>query len=373
MPTLEIESIEVIPMRIPLSDSPLHRFGASGTGRPGFGCTAVHVHTRGGPSGFGYTFQTGAGAISAIAAFIRDGLAPRLVGQDALAPEALWHRAWSANKPVMRAGVATWALSAVDIACWDIVAKAAGLPLHTLLGGYRNEVPVYGSGGLRDFSDAELVKECQDFAAQGISAYKIKIGGLTSAVGSSSDQARVALLRQEMGDDFTLLVDASQNYTPSEAIEVSRMLADLGVGWFEEPVLADSVDDLATVAARSAVPVAAGENAYLRWGFRELCTRGAAAILQPDVGICGGVTEFRRVAHLADAFNLSLCSHLAHELSVSLVGAAPSGWMLEYAELLPPDFWAEPGQVRGGQLTVPQAPGHGVDLAPSSRQRYALD
>jgi L-alanine-DL-glutamate epimerase-like enolase superfamily enzyme len=370
--TLEIEKVEVIPLRIPLTDSPIHRFGGDNTGRAGFGCIAVYLHTKDGPSGFGYTFQTGGNGTTAVAAFVRDGLAPRIVGQDALAPEALWHRLWSANKPRMRAGLGVWALSAVDIACWDIVAKVAGLPLHTLLGGYRRRVPVYGSGGLREFSDAELLAECRDFAAQGIGAYKIKIGGMGPEDGHSSDEGRIALLRREMGDDFVLYVDGSQNYSPSEAIEVSAMLRHHGVAWFEEPTLADSVDDLGYVASRSAVPIAAGENAYLRWGFRELCTRHAVAVLQPDVGVCGGVTEFRKVAHLAESFNLALCSHLAHELSVSLIGASSSGSSVEYAELLPPDFWVNPIDVADGHLTVPDVPGHGVDLHPGARARYAL-
>jgi L-alanine-DL-glutamate epimerase-like enolase superfamily enzyme len=372
MEKLEIEAVEVVPLRIPLTDSPIHRFGRDAGGPRGFGCTAVWVHTRGGPSGFGYCFQTGGGASSAVAAFLRDGLAPRLIGQDALAPEALWHGMWRANMSLMRGGIAAWTLSAVDTACWDIVAKAAGLPLHRLLGGFRPRVPVYGSGGLRDFSDSELVEELNGFVAQGISAYKIKIGGLAATAGQSSDEQRIAMLRKEAGEDFTIYVDANQAYTPAEAIEVAAMLRHYDVGWFEEPVPAYSVDDLALVASQSAVPVAVGENAYFRWGFRELCTRQAAAVLQPDVGVCGGVTEFRKVAALAEAFNLGLCSHLAHEVSVSLVGASPAGMAVEYADLLPHDFWARPMEVRDGCLEVPDAPGHGVELAPEARERYRL-
>jgi L-alanine-DL-glutamate epimerase-like enolase superfamily enzyme len=150
------------------------------------------------------------------------------------------------------------------------------------------------------------------------------------------------------------------------------MLADHGVAWLEEPVLADSTDDLAEVAASSPVPIAAGENVYFRWGFREICQRGAAAYLQPDVGRCGGISEFIKIAHLADAYNLALSSHLWHELSISLVGAGPRGFMVEYAELIPPDALTQSFEVTNGHILVPDAPGHGVELTSEALSRFAV-
>jgi L-alanine-DL-glutamate epimerase-like enolase superfamily enzyme len=351
MPELAIRAVDVRPMPLPLA-RPIS--SALGTYTE-MDCVAVTLHTDDGPSGFGFTMGLGGAWSTAVAAYIERELAPLAVGCDALAPEALWQRVWAPNKPRMRAGLGVWALSAVDIACWDIVAKAAGLPLHTLLGGHRRDVEVYGSGGWHDLSDAELVAECEAFAAQGITAYKYKIG-------SPRDRERTALLRRTMGDDFVLLADANQGFDVRAAVEASRMLADHDVAWIEEPVLADSVDDLAEVARRSAVPTAAGENAYLRWGFREICARGAAAYLQPDVARCGGVTEFRKIAALADAFNVALSSHLCHEISISLVGASPRGWKAEYAQLLPPEVFTRPFTVTNGVMRVPDVPGHGVEL-----------
>jgi L-alanine-DL-glutamate epimerase-like enolase superfamily enzyme len=150
------------------------------------------------------------------------------------------------------------------------------------------------------------------------------------------------------------------------------MLADHGVGWFEEPVLADSTDDLAEVAASSPVPIAAGENVYFRWGFREICDRRAATYLQPDVGRCGGITEFIKIAHLADSYNLALSSHLWHELSISLVGAGPSGFMVEYAELIPPDALTRPFEVTDGHISVPDVPGHGVEVTSEALRRFGI-
>ncbi|MGH8915652.1 MAG: mandelate racemase/muconate lactonizing enzyme family protein, partial [Acidimicrobiia bacterium] len=327
--------------------------------------TAVRLRTEGDLTGFGITAGLGGYAAGAVKPYIDAELAPLAVGQDALAPEALWNRMWSPNKPRMRAGIGVWALSAVDIACWDVVGKTAGLPVHRLLGGFRDDVPVYGSGGWHTLADDELVNECQGFAGMGIAAYKYKIG-------SPRDRERTALLRQEMGEDFTLFADANQRFTVTQALETARMLADHGVAWIEEPVLADSTDDLAAVAAASPVPVAAGENVYFRWGFREICDRRAASYLQPDVGRCGGITEFAKIAHIADAYNLALSSHLWHELSISLVGASPMGFMVEYAELIPPDALTREFEVVDGRIRVPEAPGHGVELTAEAMTRYAV-
>lgn len=327
--------------------------------------TTVTMRVEGGATGFGMTAALGGSASAALVPYIEAELAPLAMGQDALAPERLAHRLWSANKPRMRAGLGVWALSAVDIACWDLMAKVAGLPLHRLAGGYRQDVPVYGSGGWHSLSDAELVAECKAFADLGIVAYKYKIG-------TPRDEERTALLRREFGDDMTLFADANQRFTVNEAIEASRMLASFGVAWIEEPVPADSNDDLAAVASAAEVAVAAGENLYFRWGFREVCDRRAAAFLQPDIGRVGGVTEFLKVNHLADAYNLRLTSHLWHELSISLVGAGPAGYMAEYAELIPPDATTQPFDVVDGHITVPDVPGHGFELTADAMTHFAV-
>lgn len=328
-------------------------------------CVVVHVFTQDGPTGTGFVAGLGGDAGRAIVPYIEAELAPRILGQDATSPEALWELMWAPNKPRLRSGIGAWSLSAIDIALWDIVAKVAGLPLITILGGYRRTVPVYGSGGWHTLSDAELIEEATSFVDLGITAYKYKVG-------TARDRERTELLRRELGDAVTLLADANQRFNVREAIEHSRMLADSGVGWFEEPVLADSIDDLAEVAARSAVPVATGENAYYRWEFREILERRAASYLQPDVARAGGITEFRRIAALAEAFNIPLSSHLWHELSVSLVGASPSGWMAEYAELFPPGTLTADFDVVDGCIEIPDVPGHGVEFTDEALKRYTV-
>jgi D-arabinonate dehydratase len=356
-----ISSVRATAVSLPLT-KPISSALGTYTHVPG---AVVEIETIDGASGFGFNLGLGGNSGRAVAAYIDDELAPLAVGEDALRPVRVWHRMWSPNKARMRAGLGVWALSAVDIAVWDIVAKSAGLPLHTLLGGYRRQVPVYGSGGWLSLGDDELVAECEGFAALGITAYKFKIG-------SPRDLDRIRLLRRAMGGDFVLLADANQSLDVEQAVAVSAMLAEHGIGWLEEPVLADSLADQAAVASRSLVPIAAGENAYFSWGFRELCEQRAAAYLQPDVARCGGVTEFRSIAALAESYRLRLSSHLWHELSISLVGASPAGWAAEYAPLIPTDLWTRPFPVEAGAIGVPDVPGHGAELTPEAVRRFTV-
>ena len=362
MGALRIVTVEARALRLPM-EVPISSSLGSYTH---VDCTVVHVHTEDGPTGTGLTACLGGHSSSAIVPYIQNELAPLAVGQNALAPEALWSRLWAPNKARLSGGIGTWALSAVDTAVWDVLAKQAALPLCTLLGGHRTSVPVYGSGGWHSLSDEELVNECRRFAAMGIRSYKYKIG-------TSRDRDRTALLRREMGDDFVLLADANQKYSVREAIEVSAMLADYGVAWLEEPVVANSTDDLAAVAVGSHVPVAAGENNYFRWGFREICDKRAAAYLQPDIGRCGGVTEFRKIAALSDSYGLALTSHLWHELSISLVGAASSGWAVEYAELIPHGTLTRSFDVVDGAIAIPDVPGHGVEFTEEALRSYRVE
>ena len=356
-----IDRVVAHPLRLPL-ETPI----ASALGEyTHVDCVVVRVHTRDGPTGTGLSAGLGGHGGVPMAMYIDAELSPLIIGRDALAPDALWHAMWSPNKPRLRGGLGAWSLSAVDIALWDITAKTAALPLVTLLGGHRRSVPVYGSGGWHTLTDDALIAEAQGFVSRGITAYKYKTG-------TERDAQRTALLRAELGDDITLLADANQKFNVREAIAHSKMLADFDVAWLEEPVLADTIDDLAAVARRSSVPIAAGENAYFRWEFREILDRRAAAYLQPDIGRVGGVSEFRRVAALADSFNVSLSSHLWHELSISLVGSSPMGYMCEYAELIPPDTLTREFVVNDGRIEIPDVPGHGVEFTEEALQRFRV-
>ncbi|MDP7625181.1 MAG: mandelate racemase/muconate lactonizing enzyme family protein [Rhodospirillales bacterium] len=315
--------------------------------------------------GYGYSMSLDRRGTKAVVSYIENELAPMANGQDAAAPEAVWQTMFAPNKARLRGGVGVHALSAVDTASWDVAARLAGVSLNRMIGGYAQTADVYGSGGWLSLSDEELVAEAQRHAANGITNYKLKIGG-------ARDQARVGLLRREMGDDFTLYVDANQNFNVREAVAASAWLADFGVAWLEEPVLADSPMDMEAVAAESAIPIAAGENAYFRWGFRDLVERQAVTYLQPDIGRCGGVTEWIKIAHLADSYNLDLTSHLLHELSVGLIAAFPSGHAVEYMNFFKDNPFTQDFSVVDGKIAVPDVPGHGVEFDPVAHKKYRV-
>lgn len=357
----KIRSIEAVALAVPLVEPITSSLGTY-THAAG---VAVTVRTVDGPDGFGFNLGLGGSPARALVAYIDDELAPLAIGHDATDPAAIWTRLWAPNKPRLRGGIGAWALSAIDVAVWDIAAKADGVTVHSLLGAAQPEVPVYGSGGWLSLTDDELVAEAVSFADRGIPRYKYKIG-------SPRDEARTALLRAELGDEVTLYADANQRFSVAGAVNCARMLADYGVAWLEEPVLAGSNADLAAVASISPVPIAVGENEYFEAGFREICQVGGAAFLQPDVVRCGGFGEFRKIADLAVAHDLALTSHLWHELSISAVAAFAAGALVEFAELIPPDVFTRDFTPRGGSIRVPDVPGHGVEIAPEVLDRYRL-
>ncbi|MED5580120.1 MAG: mandelate racemase/muconate lactonizing enzyme family protein [Nitrospinota bacterium] len=362
MEKLIIEDLEVIPLQVPLKKI----FQSSLGVYTHLDVVVVKMETKYGPQGIGVTTGLGGAAGTAIVPYIKNELSPLVIGEDALSPELIWAKMWGPNKARMRGGMGLHALSCVDIACWDVLAKAAGQPINRLLGGFKQSIPVYGSGGWHTLSDEELLEEAEETVSLGCTAYKLKIG-------TNRDEDRISFLREKMGEDFILFADANQKYNVREAIEVSNMLAEYGVAWFEEPVIADSVDDLAALAKVSMVPLAVGENSYMRWGFRELCEKRAVGFLQPDVGRCGGITEFRKIANLADAFNISLSCHLVHEISVSLIGASPSGYMAEYMDFFKPEDITQDFSVKNGKIAVPDVPGHGFEFTDNALKNYRID
>lgn len=325
----------------------------------------VELQTTDGIVGYGYTMSLDRRGTKAVVSYIENELTPLALRQDVKRPTALWQRMWSPNKARMRGGVGVHALSAVDTAVWDAAAKTAGLPLGIMLGGSRKKVPAYGSGGWLSMEDNELIEEAQNHAEKGISAYKLKIGG-------KRDKARLKLLRREMGDAFTLYVDANQNFNVADAVKASEWLSDFDVAWLEEPVLADCPWELEEVAAATDIPIAAGENVYFAWGFRDLCDRQAASYLQPDIGRCGGVTEWIKIAKMAETHNLKLTSHLLHEVSTCLVGAFSSGFAVEHMNFFTKNPFTNDFTVKNGFITLPDVSGHGVEFCKLARKIFTI-
>jgi L-alanine-DL-glutamate epimerase-like enolase superfamily enzyme len=339
-----------IPLPIALSDS------THGTIRD-FELVTVRVREADGAEGVGYTYTVGTGGAAVHALIARD-LVPLLSGRDPARIEALWQAMWWALHYGGRGGLAALAMSAVDIALWDLRAQRQGMPLWRLLGGFDPRVPCYAGGIDLDFSLDALLKQTDDNLARGFRAIKMKVGRPSLR----EDVERVRAMRAHLGADFPLMVDANMRWSVDEAIRAARAFRDLDPVWLEEPTIPDDVPGHARIVREGGLPVAAGENLHTLYEFRQLIAAGGVSFPEPDVTNCGGVTVFMKVCHLAEAFNLPVTSHGAHDLTVHLLAAAPNRSYLEAHGFGLDRFIAEPLRIEAGMALAPDRPGHGVEL-----------
>ena len=323
----------------------------------------------GGQAGLGFTYATGA-----CATLIREVLAEVVVGADPMDVPGVWSEMVAAIRNLGRPGIASMAIAAVDTGLWDLKARLLGQPLAGLLGAVRDKVPVYGSGGFTSYTDDELVAQLTGWAqGDGIPRVKMKVG---TAWGSRPrrDLERVARVREALGDDVELYVDANGGYNRKQAVRLGHTFADEGVTWFEEPVSSDDLDGLRQVRDRTSAEVAAGEYGYDLAYFRRMVQAGAVDCLQADVSRCAGITEWLRVAALAAAANLELSAHCAQSLTVHPAAAVPNLRHLEYfadharVDRLLFDGVLDP---TGGVLRPdPSRPGMGLELRRADAEHY---
>ncbi len=328
---------------------------------------AVHV-SGGGERGFGYTYGS-----AAVVPLVREQLAPRVIGRDALAVEGTWNALVAEVRNVGRPGVASTAISAVDAALWDLKARLLRLPLVALLGEVRAAVPVYGSGGFTSYGIAELCEQLVGWARAGISRVKMKVGQHPEA-----DVARVAAVREALGDGPELMVDANGAYRRAGAIGKAHAFALHGVTWFEEPVSSDDLEGLRLVRehAPPGMQIAAGEYGYDPIYFRRMLEAGAVDVLQADATRCLGITGFLSAARLCQAFGVPLSAHTAPSLHLHLGCAATPLVHLEYfhdhvriEQMLFDGFVAAKQGVLRPDRT---RPGIGVELKAADARRYAI-
>lgn len=338
----------------------------------------VWIDTTDGPGGVGFTVggrYEGEGRL--IDTAVQQLLRPLVIGDECHAVERIWKRMFEATILMGRRGAVIRAMSAIDIALWDAIARAAGQPLHRLVGGFRDEVPAYASGGYyREGKDLDrLAAEMDRYVSLGFDAVKIKIGRLTP----KEDAERVRIARETVGPDVRLALDANNAWPDgSSAIRALRWFEPYDIWWIEEPVMPDNLWASAQVAAASDIPVATGEIEATRWGFRQLLEQRAAAILQPDATVAGGVTEWMRIAHLAAAWDVPVAPHWMAAVHVPLVAAVPNGLTVEYF-LLDEDILnferivAEPLQPHQGRISVAERPGHGIALDDQAVARFRVE
>jgi L-alanine-DL-glutamate epimerase-like enolase superfamily enzyme len=347
---MQVIKVETTPVVLPL---PQPIFSALGEIRC-FGCVLVHVHTDQGIVGENLVFTLNNERTAVLREMI-DGLAPLIIGGDPEHTAAFWSKAWTGINFLGHKGVSVVGISAIDGALWDIVGKASKRPLYRLLGGARDTVPAYHSGGLwLSRSTAELVEEAGLYVSQGFRAIKMRLGSATHR----QDIERVRAVREAIGPGIKLMADANQGLTESEAIRLGRMLEEFDLTWFEEPLPAWDLEGVARVAAALDTPIASGETEYTRYGFRRMLELRSADVLMPDLQRVGGVTEFMRVAHLAAAYDIPVSSHLFSEMSVQVLGALSNAIYLEYMPWFSP-LYNEVLEFRDGKAIVPERPGWG--------------
>ncbi|WP_315638188.1 MULTISPECIES: mandelate racemase/muconate lactonizing enzyme family protein [Microbacterium] len=322
-----------------------------------FELVVVRVTDADGATGMGYTYTVNAGG-HAVARMVDPYLCDVLVGEDADRIEALWQKMWWHLHYAGRGGHVTSAISAVDIALWDLKGRRLGQPLWRVFGGYDPEVPVYAGGIDLQFSVPQLLAQADAFRAQGFRAIKMKVGRDELR----EDLLRVEAMREHLGDGFPLMVDANMRWSADRAIAAARELRAFDLVWLEEPVIPDDLPGQARVLASGGLPIAAGENLHTLYEFRAAIDAGAVTYPEPDVSNCGGMTVFRKVASLAEAHNLPVTSHGVHDLTVHCLAAAPNRTYMEAHGFSLESYLSETMPIVDGAVTAPERPGHGLDL-----------
>ena len=339
-----------IPLPVVLSDSTHGEI-------PAFEIVSVRITDADGLEGVGYTYSVGRGG-AAIHALIERDMAPDLIGLDPSRIEAIWKMLWWRIHYVGRGGLAAHAISAVDVALWDLKGRRLGEPLWRLLGGADPKVKAYAGGIDLYFTLDDLLRQTDGNLDKGFRAIKMKVG----RANTNEDIARVAAMRKHLGDGFPLMVDANMGWTTDRAVRAARALREFDLVWLEEPTIPDDFDGHGRILTEGGVPIAAGENLHSIHEFQHLMDAGGVSYPEPDASNCGGITPWMKIAAMAEARNLPVTSHGVHDLHVHLLGAVPNASYLEAHGFGLDKYIAEPLKIVDGYATAPDRPGHGIEF-----------
>ncbi len=338
----------------------------------------VRMHTDEGIEGIG--IATSYTPIEAAIHAFKSGIADQIIGEDPLAPERLYQKLFSLTwqRLAHEKGWSREALirisSAMDIACWDIVGKVAGLPLYRLFGGFRSKVPCYVTCAYyRDGKDmAELRDEMQMLKAQGHTGFKAKAGGLPL----KEDMKRLELVREVIGNDNHLMIDVNRGWDLPTAIEAARLMEPLNPRWLEEPVRwADDRRELKLLAQKTRIPLSAGESELTPYGCRSLLEEQAIQILQFDCTMFGGFTEGRKLSALCELNNVQVAPHHDCFIHAHIVAASPAGCIVESftdpeRDPLQAELFENPPKIAAGWLTLNETPGLGLKLSEAAVRKF---
>ncbi|MCT7376276.1 enolase C-terminal domain-like protein [Chelativorans salis] len=363
MRSAKIEVIDVAAYRIP-TDGP----EADGTLHWDDTTMVLARANAGGEQGLGYTYShESAGEL------IRSKLSEIVTGRDAMAVTDCFEAMAAAVRNLGRAGLAFQAISAVDVALWDLKARLLGVPLVTLLGQVREAIPVYGSGGFTTYSIERLQAQFGGWAGEGISRVKMKVGS-----DPAEDVARVRAAREAIGPEAELFVDANGAYDRKEALAKAEAFREYGVSWFEEPVSSDDLEGLRLIrdCAPAGMEITAGEYGHDFFYFRRMLERGAVDVLQPDATRCGGITGFMQAGILCQAYGLPFSAHTAPAIHVHPCCALPNARHVEYfydhARIEEMLFEGARPPVDGSLGPDLSRPGLGLEFQDGEAARYAI-
>jgi L-alanine-DL-glutamate epimerase-like enolase superfamily enzyme len=357
--SLIIDRIETIAVRVPLK----RRFVGSAYSMVNRCTIVVRLHTSDGVVSESYSGDTDAEQ-DLIVGIIHDELAPAILGRSATDPEGAWRAMEPATNDILRErGYALQAIAALDSAIWDVFARALGVPLYRAWGATTDSLPISIIGGYYHLEGEALGETIQSYAARGFAGCKFKVGGRSPEV----DAQRVRLAREAAGPDFALMVDANQGYTREEAVTFGRLVGDLDLRWFEEPVRwTNDRRWMRDVRYQTGIPVCAGQSETTLRGIRDLVVDGAIDVSNFDASWAGGPTIWRKAAGLCAAFGVQMGHHEEPQVSAHLLASVPDHTFVEcFDEERDPLFWNISdfsARIQDGRYALPTGPGLGLEL-----------
>lgn len=333
----------------------------------------VVVETAEGITGYG---QTGDDWWHGVRELINREMAPILEGMDPRETERIWDTLQKRLNDRVQTGAWSSAMSAVDIAMWDLKGKYYDEPVWRLLGGAKPDPPAYVTFGLKTFTRDQLAEVASDFVDQGHKRLKMKVA-VDDASDPAEDAARVAAVREAVGDDVELMIDANYEFSINRAIELCDRVEQYDITWFEEPVHGNDAELLAKLRERTQIPISAGQNEGHRFRHRQLIESGAIDISQPNVLYVGGYTEGKKVASLAQAFNLDIANGAGWPYhNMHLHAAMSNGWRVEFHYVhwkVCEKIYEDPPQPQNGTITVPETPGLGLEPDWDALEEYRVE